>query len=83
MSEPIKIGDLVLLLWAPYPEAQKFMGEIRTVAAPSRVHVGHWQLDPPTMASCGAQITWHSSRLKRIPPLDELEGTKQDEEMTA
>lgn len=82
-DKPISVGDLVVCLWAPNKEAQKFQGAVRTVLELSPHCLGHWRLTPPTVGSHGRLIAWHPRRLKRIPPLSELEGEKRDEESTA
>lgn len=77
-ERPIQVGDLVLLLPSPNPNCDPFVGTIRTVKEPSKSFLGHWRLDPRTISrESGLQISWPDIRLKRIPPLSELEGERE------
>lgn len=78
--KPIAVGDLVLLLNTPCHIHDALAGSIRTVEAPSHVYKGEWRLLPADYHE-GNRLTWHSMRLKRIPPLDELEGVKSEEKL--
>jgi len=83
MNEPIKVGDLVMLLAAPEPEHNELAGQIRRVRASSRVYADHWVLDPPAFNMRGVEMSWYSIRLRRIPPLSELETTETKQEIPA
>ena len=93
MAEPIKVGDLVQVVRTPNCCGSTVgLGMTRTV-------IGFSETTRARCVSCGrVRLTlsavldgpapwskWHiePSRLKRIPPLSELEGEKRDEEITA
>ena len=83
-DKPISVGDLVMILPAPNPGCAGFVGQIRTVARLCRYHRGNFELSPPTINPFSQiEISWVPRRLKRIPPLEELESEKRDEEITA
>ena len=77
-ERPIAVGDLVQLLSCRNPAHNALSGSFRTVHEPAHIYLGEWRLDPPDFHN-GKRMTWDSRRLKRIPPLDELEGVKTDE----
>ena len=69
MSE-IKKGDLVHIIGcAPdaIPHCGPFLGLIRTTGEPSVAHLGHWNLEPPTMDG-RHPVVWHPTHLKKIDP---------------
>lgn len=87
MSEPIKAGDLVAVVRdccgkylgehfhaAPLPSG--YTGDAYCEACKATVSGPYWGLQG---YKGGRPASW----LKRIPPLDELEGEKHDEEITA
>lgn len=94
MSEPIKAGDLVAVV-KPAACCTSGLGRIfRVVSLESKDVYGEWAcrhcgakgVSGTTNASFAVEDggQWHSiKRLKRIPPLDELEGVKGDKEITA
>lgn len=95
MSEPIKVGDLVMVVRWGGCKCNGRIGLVYQVA-----HVGSWDLGG-TCGNCGTEsvippgvkfqyansssgrpnvpLQW----LKRIPPLSELGDVKNDEEITA
>ena len=77
MSEPINVGDLVYLLPAVNPAHTRLSGQIRTIEGPSN-NVGEWILLPADY-NAGVRMSWHPRRLKRLPPLSELEGQQTEE----
>lgn len=89
MSEPIKAGDLVMLVRADCEHEAKNLGRIFVVPA-LRHDISHC---PKCGHQYGAQ--WHAvsdkdpghgwplRNLKRIDPLPENEDIRHDEEMTA
>lgn len=89
MSEPIRVGDLVIIVGNCCADAD-YRGEIHTVTAiheeggrcrecgfraPGSVAA----LPCPTNPSWGIPLSW----LKRIPPLSELESTHNEEKAPA
>ncbi len=88
MSEPIKVGDLVIVIHICCDGVNTPLGKITTIA-----EIRHnvtccdkcGQRNDTTHAASiqnfqnGLPLSW----LKRIPPLAELEGEKRDEEITA
>jgi hypothetical protein len=87
MSEPIKTGDLVQIVRPTRCGCGKSIGLIFQVSAVE----SHSSYCDTCKAQLGTEIValglhhygmplW---RLKRIPPLSELEGEKRDEEITA
>lgn len=89
MSEPIKVGDLVVVVRACCMTAEKWVG-ITFTAAPPNARYQPWS------NCCGrktpgrgfaentqAGANWSEWFLKRIPPLSELEGEKRREEIEA
>lgn len=86
MSEPIKPGDLVMQIHSCCP---RYLGRIFKVGDVV-THLfkcgscdtqgwGESRTMAYTKNIASAPIEW----LKRIPPLDEMEGVKNDEEITA
>ena len=91
MSEPIKAGDLVVVVrdnGCPCPIPDRIMGKVYTVAS----------IEPERLLGCGCgrpTRRWTSAfivngekrheigtyRLKRIPPLSELEGERTQEDI--
>ena len=89
MSEPIKVGDLVVVVRtccaARYAESGGIVTRVREIVQ-SEYYC--WDCaEKGTLRALldisgkynAAPLFW----LKRIPPLDELEGEKRDEEITA
>lgn len=85
MSEPIKVGDLVMVVKWPHEHRQKYLGHIfpvQSIAAyVSCSQCGQLWVEPTaeTPTHRGVPISW----LKKIPPLSELDDVKRDEEITA
>ena len=89
MSERIAVGDLVQVV--KWPCCNRHTGKIFTVvnisgsggvacAGCRAIHYGaHSESDLQDGDVCWAPNAW----LKRIPPLDEIESIKRDEEITA
>ena len=90
MSEPIKVGDLVVIIrWSccGYRVGQIF--RVHTILTQRSFKCLHCHSNEGgnnltvawdgIFAGIGARLDW----LKRIPPLSELEGEKSDEEITA
>jgi hypothetical protein len=85
MSEPIKAGDLVQVV--RHPCCGAYLGRVFVVGIKSKetdaycsacradLPWGYWVQRGSTKE--GYDVTW----LKRIPPLDELEGTKRKEKL--
>ncbi len=88
MSEPIKAGDLVVLLRGCCAQADEYFGHVHTVEA---IVFTDW-----SCRDCGAKgaevsavldsrkrfgrpLTW----LRRIPPADERHGERREEELCA
>ena len=93
MSEPIKVGDLVMIVRVCCAKRDA-LGAIFSVAGIDSYRTGAWQCRHcmTTGRDCRVKATakygdgnMHAplSWLKRIPPLSELEGEKRDEEITA
>lgn len=98
MSEPIKPGDLVVVLRVS-PSASgcgcTYAEDIGKVFRVRRVYCCDAEcfkcgaLIPPLwmaeerLDERGLPVTYPFSRLKRIPPLEELEGENRKEELTA
>ena len=96
MSEPIKVGDLVVVVRPSIcPEAKRHhLGHVFTVA---RLGEAAMLTPYPWCIHCGRAhdviglFAWDDLlggafsllRLKRIPPLSELEGEKREEELHA
>lgn len=92
MSEPIKVGDLVMVVKPPPCGCTRTVGWIFTVQS-----FGRWtgycnscKSGYPISVMAESGIPWvlntyafSLDRLKRIPPLSELDDVKQDEEITA
>ena len=94
MSEPIKVGDLVQIVKpSPCCGSYKNVGKIYTVAAvnatPPYTHcAGCFKPRQPNgylRLSSDSPDNGHIEqwRVRKIPPLSELEGEKRDEEITA
>ena len=87
MSEPIKVGDLVVVVKpTPCCRDTSAIGEHHTIIALvgglGRCNFcGHYETMLDAKVSVNTYFDLH--RLKRIPPLSELEGEKRDEEITA
>lgn len=87
MAEPIKVGDLVVIV-RPTPCCGKTNSlGIVFITAPALpftdcTHCGV-RVEGPAMKVVGREDYYLISRLKRIPPLSGLEGEKRDEEITA
>ena len=89
MSEPIKVGDLVIVV---HPSGccggNNDIGTVFSVLAIQINGGGNCEYcremhgQKLCYACCGT-FWWPLRRLKRIPPLSELEGEKRDEEITA
>ena len=89
MSEPIKVGDLVQIIrGALCCGGGDHIGHVFVVQS--------FRERPSSPCLCGTSMTGTNAvraglrgfgydvlRLKRIPPLSELEGEKRDEEITA
>ena len=94
MSEPIKAGDLVVVVRASSCGCPPKLGHIFRVLEvrppKGRLHCKHCKADlaPDPVAverhapGFGSRV-WELNRLKRIPPLDELESEKHKEGLTA
>lgn len=89
MSEQIKVGDLVVVVRNTH-----CCGRGKSLGKIFRVH--HFEPFLGTCGDCGARgdgrqlacmgASWFGydvRRLKRIPPMNELDGVKNDEEITA
>lgn len=89
MSEPIKVGDLVMVLRGCCVNRDTFIGEIRRVDDRFTSGGRCFQCGADYSGEPGAVLdgidvtTFHVSWLKRIPPLSELESEKTKEELTA
>ena len=88
MSEPIKVGDLVMVFKPNHCGCSRSVGLVFRVKYIDRskrsnwcVHCGHNYAaeDQANDGEFGAQL-W---RLKRIPPLSELESEKREDELHA
>ena len=88
MSEPIKVGDLVMVVKVCCEQMAKHrnFGRVFTVTGFNtgslRCHHCWFRVPHATWAEFGieeAYVPW----LKRIPPLSELDDVKNDEEITA
>ena len=89
MSEPIKVGDLVMLVRECCP-VDSAIGKIFSVAELRNhsywCHYCRWsagQLSGARVNGQDSHCSYPLSWLKRIPPLSELEGENRDEEITA
>lgn len=87
MREQIKVGDLVQVVRPARCGCPTIIGgyvfrvdEIRKVAGCCTKCGAKVPVEQTAWGDQGAVSIW---RLKRIPPLDELEGEKRDEEITA
>ena len=89
MSEPIKVGDLAMLVRDH--GCQGGVGVVGFIVQIDRIYA-----PTPVECSCGVPVLTEAAFaidghrysapmfwLKRIPPLSELEGEKRDEEITA
>ena len=98
MSEPIKVGDLVMVVRGHPCVVELLGGTPWTVTGFQEPKHGGWHCSrchmdsagPNVIAALGAPSVTGCKRpvipitfLKRIPPLSELEGEKRDEEITA
>ena len=91
MSEPIKVGDLVVVV--RWPCCGEHLGRVFRVASmrhSSSIGNGCWQCSTRTERYEGtlaleSAFGFRSDvvNLKRIPPLSELESEKNKEELTA
>lgn len=88
MSEPIKAGDLVVVVrGAECCGTSKTVGAVLTVKGPAMHKTqrcgrcGDRRLTEDDLRLSNG-YTYKPYRLKRIPPLSELEGEKRDEELT-
>jgi hypothetical protein len=92
MSEPIKVGDLVIVVGdikcrCNFPS--RYFGLVFRVSRIKRYFMTYCQLckgDVGEATLCfedGEDSGFATYRLKRIPPLEELDDVKQDEEITA
>ena len=88
MSEPIKVGDLVVVVRGHSCD----LGLTFTVTDIHSTWEGmwscskcteHWYRPESMAATTGEWSSVELSNLKRIPPLEELGDVKQDEEITA
>ena len=94
MSEPIKVGDLVVVVryGVSCPrgcnKGTDTLGRIFSVRSVEYMPLLCVGCDAPkgwataAVAESGEQV-YRVERLKRIPPLSELDDVKQDEEITA
>lgn len=88
MREPIKVGDLVMVV-KPTPccrggNALGFLFRVDYIASgPQRCVSCGWRGESTDAWFDGSDTSWPLSVLKRIPPLDELEGVDEREELTA
>lgn len=92
MDKPISVGDLVQVVRPPTcPEApvdsglgHTFVVEgIRDHTAGMCAYCNDLHTHGPALFAADGNGLWPLRRLKRIPPLGELEGEKRDEEITA
>ena len=93
MSEPIKVGDLVVVVHSCCSDTREGLGQVFRVSnvrmcKPHGIlcrkcgYTGHEMMAEPeeeTKVLSHAPFSW----LKRIPPLGELDDVRQDEEITA
>jgi hypothetical protein len=90
MSEPIKAGDMVMVVRWPHKHIQGRSGQTfpkvftveRVTSLGCHCPTCREEFSPPEAwwdAAHAIPTAW----LKRIPPLDELEDVKRDEEITA
>ena len=90
MSEPIEVGDLVMIV-RTHCETSKAAGKVFIAPKPIKSWTGKFECGRcHRVWNCSEDLfeyTKHEycprSWLKRIPPLSELEGEKRDEEITA
>lgn len=91
MSEPIKAGDLVMIVkpsqCTGLPDGVGTPFVVDSVVAKENVHgrclnCGQSHRTSQFYASDG-EVLWPFARLKRIPPLNELDAIKRNEELTA
>lgn len=91
MSEPIKVGDLVQIVRGCQPEYFGFTFRVRELVHRtidecmfcSRPHIGIYAIAEERFGSKRELGKAPLETLKRIPPLDELNDVKRDEELTA
>ncbi len=88
MSEPIKVGDLVVVVRDCCDgELLGFVGEVRLLHTDGLRCLRCGLVSGEHGAIVEFRQSFHDklplSWLKRIPPLEELEGEKRDEEITA
>lgn len=88
MDNPIQAGDLVVIVKPKTCGCQEPLGHIHYVKAIMMsasggvrcIYCGN--LEPQTVVADFGGIASEIYRLKRIPPLSELEGEKRDEKLT-
>ena len=89
MAEPIKVGDLVMVIKAtPCGCAQAIgmiyrVAKVRLCAAGIRCVFCGSEFPEDVLAENSSGSGAQPYRLKRIPPLDELESETRDERITA
>lgn len=89
MDKPISVGDLVVLVKpTPCCGDERNVGRFFTVLSltkkPGFPWCNHCAAERQTLSVQIADKGWvELYRLKRIPPLDELEGEKREEEIAA
>ena len=90
MSEPIKVGDLVIVLRPSMccPQEKPHIGRIFTVSSFETLNATPCERcgDKSTITVAiepGSYKGYDIRRLKRIPPIAELGDVKRDEEITA
>ena len=87
MSEPIKVGDLVQVVRPTPCGHNTVVGRVFVVKSISRGSSFNWCLScghrwgPEDQAESGAYFGASLWRLKRIPPLSELEGQRTEEKL--
>jgi hypothetical protein len=89
MSEPIQVGDLVVIVGMGCPHGIEELGRVFRVGEVVHEHtlcqICHkrhglnWCVVDPADDDLAYPFSW----LKRIPPLSELDDVKHDEEITA
>lgn len=93
MNEPIKVGDLVQIVRAKPCGCRNGLGAIFVVSSITTGADGHvcrvchfvWGQDRGGVSGINGYFDFciDPKRLKRIPPLDELEGEKRRDEVEA
>lgn len=87
--QSIRVGDVVQVVRWPccgvllgyvftVGSINQFPGEWRCCHCKAIAPNGEWAVSAEDAVNVGGHITW----LKRIPPLDELDGKKSEDEMT-